>query len=196
MPAFKLLSRESAPRVGPTDLFSITLKDTGKAPERSWTARLLASSAVKWPEITALPSLMGSFTLGALMTSSSITISKGFPTLAKVASANSRAPVLSNSSKTSALPVPERSIRASAFLRFSPVTHTFPVSSWNSSWATFFKISTAASGSSSPAISITTRLSPWGYRVVSFTPKLSTRVRKMPRALLIVSSVTALPSVS
>ena len=92
MPAVSPASMELAPSEGPTVRSSTIVSLVGSAPERSWTARLLADSTVKLPEICPEPPRMGSRMTGADKTLLSSTMAKGEPTLSLVKRPNLRAP--------------------------------------------------------------------------------------------------------
>ena len=86
---------ESAPRLAPTVRSSITVSLAGSAPDRSVTARSLASATVKLPLIWPEPPRIGSRMTGAETTLPSRMMAKGRPTFSCVALAKRLAPVAS-----------------------------------------------------------------------------------------------------
>ena len=112
-----------APRLGPTVRSSTMVRSAGSAPARSRTARSLALSAVKLPDIWPLPPVIGSRICGAEITLSSRMIANRRPTFCCVAWPKRCAPLLSKRKETTGSLVCW-SNEACASTRFSPETMT------------------------------------------------------------------------
>src|SRR3990167_860123 len=92
---------ESSPKVGPTVLSSIIFTGAGKAPARKTVERSLASSVLKLPSITALPSGILVLMVGADCTTPYKTIAKFLLILSSVTLEKIFAPSGLNSIETS-----------------------------------------------------------------------------------------------
>ena len=77
---------ESFPREGPTERSSKIVNGAGNAPALRRTAKSLAVSNVKFPDICPLPPVIASLITGALITSPSNTIANLYPTFFDVRS--------------------------------------------------------------------------------------------------------------
>ena len=94
------LRSNPAPRLGPTVRSSMMVSFAGSAPARSSTARSLALSTVKLPEIWPEPPRIGSRIRGAEITWLSSTMANGRPTFSCVAWPKRCAPLLSKRKET------------------------------------------------------------------------------------------------